>query len=241
MSNAKVTLETYPYNLLEEVFGDQVEWIDDEDHRAGLDKALSTLTEREQQIIQFRYFEQKTLDETCKQFGVTRERVRQCEAKAIRKLRHPARQNMIIFGYEGASEYSGLKNKERELHERESILKEREERLVNILARLKPILEEMDMWGENASETKETSIEYSTMKLPIENLDLSVRSFGCLRRAGAFNVEDVVKIVESGKLLHVRNLGRKSAEEIITKLAEYGIDYRDKEEYKCLALVGESV
>ena len=58
-------------------------------------EALDTLTEREQQVLRLRFGlddgKPRTLEEVGKQFHVTRERIRQIEAKALRKLRHPSR------------------------------------------------------------------------------------------------------------------------------------------------------
>jgi len=64
-----------------------------------VNKILSTLTEREAKILKLRFGIDtgypRTLEEVGKIFRVTRERVRQIEAKAIRKLRHPSRSKMI--------------------------------------------------------------------------------------------------------------------------------------------------
>lgn len=57
----------------------------------AVDDAMETLTEREREIINAHFFSTKTLDDIAADHGVTRERVRQVEAKALRKLRHPSR------------------------------------------------------------------------------------------------------------------------------------------------------
>lgn len=63
--------------------------------RGHLDEVLDSLSPREKRVLQLRFGledgKQRTLEEVGKEFGVTRERIRQIEAKAIRKLRHPTR------------------------------------------------------------------------------------------------------------------------------------------------------
>jgi len=58
-------------------------------------KVLSTLTPREERVIRLRYFYNKTLDEVGKEFSITAPRVRQIECKAMRKLVHPSRSNIL--------------------------------------------------------------------------------------------------------------------------------------------------
>lgn len=66
-------------------------------------KLLDTLTDREQRVLVLRFGlndgRSRTLEEVGKEFNVTRERIRQIEAKALRKLRHPSRAKMLK-GYE---------------------------------------------------------------------------------------------------------------------------------------------
>ena len=60
---------------------------------------LDTLTPREEMVLRLRYGiddgHPRTLEEVGKEFGVTRERIRQIEAKALRKLRHPQRSKKL--------------------------------------------------------------------------------------------------------------------------------------------------
>ena len=64
-----------------------------------INQVLSTLTEREEKVLRLRFGledgRSRTLEEVGKQFNVTRERIRQIEAKALRKLRHPNRSNKV--------------------------------------------------------------------------------------------------------------------------------------------------
>ncbi len=67
--------------------------------RSEVEDALDSLTPRERRVVQLRYglvdARQLTLEEVGKRFGVTRERIRQIEAKALRKLRHPSRSKRL--------------------------------------------------------------------------------------------------------------------------------------------------
>ncbi len=67
------------------------------------------------------------------------------------------------------------------------------------------------------------------LELTIEELDLSVRSFNCLKRAGINTVEDLVNRTEED-MMKVRNLGRKSLEEVINKLDSMGFTLAHEEE-----------
>jgi RNA polymerase primary sigma factor len=64
-----------------------------------MDDVLDSLTSRERRVLQLRFGledgRQRTLEEVGREFGVTRERIRQIEAKALRKLRHPTRSRKL--------------------------------------------------------------------------------------------------------------------------------------------------
>lgn len=71
------------------------DYADEAEKNAALDSILKELTDREERVIRLRYGIPNgtpyTLEEVGKEFGVTRERIRQIEAKALKKLKHPTR------------------------------------------------------------------------------------------------------------------------------------------------------
>ena len=66
------------------------------------------------------------------------------------------------------------------------------------------------------------------LSMTIDELDLSVRSFNCLKRANINTVEDLISKTEE-EMMKVRNLGRKSEEEIVNKLAMMGLSLRSED------------
>lgn len=77
--------------------------------------------------------------------------------------------------------------------------------------------------------SKEEDEQVKVLELPIEEMDLSVRSYNCLKRANINTVDDLIKKSKSD-MLKVRNLGLKSIEEVVAKLQTYGLDLRNDEE-----------
>ena len=96
--------EIYPFNILKAIDSD----LDLRDYDPyKIVEAVNRLTERERTVLELRYENNLTLAETGKEFGVTRERIRQLEERALRKLSHKEmRDSMKRISFE---EYSGLK------------------------------------------------------------------------------------------------------------------------------------
>lgn len=191
----------YPYNLLDEIMQERWEDVLTADQEAGLQQGLDSLTEREQLALEEYFGNSGTLETTGKLFNVGRERARQIIAKAIRKLRHPMRLKKILYGLEG---YERKKAIERE----DLMLDDMEELLIHRRVIAEQLIEE--------KEEKRT-------ELTIEDMDLSVRSFNCLRRA---NIGTLDKLMEYTKeygytgLCRIRNLGRRSLAEIFKRMEE---------------------
>lgn len=76
---------------------------------------------------------------------------------------------------------------------------------------------------------KEESKKEKALEMTIEELDLSVRSYNCLKRAGINTVEDLTEKSQE-EMMKVRNLGRKSLEEVIGKLEALGFTLASEED-----------
>lgn len=179
----------------------------------------ATLKEREREIIRMRFEEDMTLDEISKIFGINRERIRQIEAQALRRLRWPG--NSIYFKYgTHSAEVQDIQRKIQAFEDEKAIL-------------LKKLREQAQKEEEEVKELKAQvdnlpdAQNFYAMRTPIEKLNLSVRSHHCLIRSGCRTIEDLAKFT-SNDLKKVRNLGAKSYKEITTKLYEmFNITLKD--------------
>ena len=155
------------------------------------------LTERERLCIYYKYKDGETLQEIADHFNVTRERIRQILAKALRKLRNPSRTNKFLAA----------------------------PRLELIEARCE--IQELNKIIESLKEVKDIPKDVKVEEIipvlatPIMALDLSVRSYNCLVRKGINTIGDLqnFKIVD---FMKIRNLGLRSFHEIMEKLSEIG-------------------
>ena len=86
-----------------------------------------------------------------------------------------------------------------------------------------------DTMGDKSTVVEKAESQTSKiMEMTIDDMDLSVRSFNCLKRANINTVEDLISKTED-EMMKVRNLGRKSLEEVINKLAMMGLSLADEE------------
>lgn len=75
---------------------------------------------------------------------------------------------------------------------------------------------------------KEDDPVLKTLETPIEELDLSVRAYNCLKRAGHHSLSDLTSLTES-EMMKIRNLGKKSLKEVIDKIKDMGLKFRDED------------
>lgn len=200
----------YPYNLIEEIYDERRTGPYDEDRLKGLEYVLGLLSERERQVLCDRFEDELSLYETGKKYNITRERIRQIEAKAIRKLRHPARMKYITQGYAATSGELRQIVEERYKSTLESL---EAEYLVKI-AELRDKISLIEDKTQKLTATKDANEIITDIGTPLEELNLSVRSYNCLARHGIKTLYDICALTYDD-LQKVRNMGRKSVEEVV--------------------------
>lgn len=219
----------WPYNLLDAIIsmpGKEQQWetVVNDDQMDGLKEAMKSLTEREYSCVFLYYKDGKTFDHIGSEFGITRERARQIIVKAIRKLRHPSRLNIIRYGTELVEKSYELHKRRVELEKEQAELDAWEQQLD--LAKRKADLEAQQrelevMQSEHATECASAFVPQSILNTPVETLDLSARCYNCLyKRAGCKTLADVIKIVRTGEILDIRNFGQKCLNEVLDKTEE---------------------
>lgn len=176
-------------------------------------KSVGTLTEREQKVLHLRFENGLTYEQCGYQLKVTRERIRQVEAKALRKLRHPRhwkqwKMDTMKTAWDIAVERDNLKLE-----------------IINLQQELEKVVRATGYDDKRINQTLK-DVE-PPEDLSIDYLELSVRSWNCLHRAGFTKLSDF-----DGKtvadLMKVRNLGKKSMLEVLERLKEHGVILPDE-------------
>ena len=220
----------YPYNLVDAIFGEPTEFWITPDREAAIESVLKTLTEREQSMIDLIYRQNMTLEQAGAASGVTRERVRQIAAKALRKLRHPSRTRLIRNGetieQQTRVAESNLSAINMEIQEKQSVLVA----LREVLEKSQTAISMLNACLGTVDTPDDKSPVFYNLLSTVEEMDLSVRSYNCLKRAGFNNVKDIIDFVKRNgmdEFYAIRNLGRKSVDEITNVIrTRYGIDLK---------------
>lgn len=172
------------------------------------DYVKTTLTDREAKVLEYRFKESMTLEEIANIFNVNKEVIRQNEKKALRKLRHPKRAKILLYGtkYIDALKSYNKSIEEQRLQEmNDAVAKE-------ISGRFNSVASEMNFDDDTIKGLiVEEAIKRSvSINYDIEDLGLSVRTYNCLKRAGLNTLDDVLNYSDSKGLYEIRNLGLNS-------------------------------
>lgn len=195
----------YPFNLVSDLLDEKGKSEDSEGIELNVfspylirQTLTNTLTEKELRVIELRYGEGLDLRRAGERFGITSERVRQIEAKALYKLKRNLGKMMAV-SYE---EYSLA------CQEKEEAVK-----------KLKALETRTQLSGSLPEQPGKAEI-------PIEDLDLSARAYNALRRADVKTVGEITKKFEDGTIVQCRNLGLTSIKEICKKLTSIGVSVK---------------
>ena len=210
MKNIKEKKE-YPKNLLSQVFVNGLPTDLPDDITLVLEYIIQkTLTEREGRVLDMRYKRYMTMAAIGEEYGLRAERIRQIEAKAVRKLRHPSRSRYILMGMEGYINYL-----------RDTAVDER----------LREYKKEIISLEKKIAELTDTEYEEEKNELenaPLAELDLSVRTFNILYRAGYSTVKELLD-ADTEKIVSLPNLGLKNFSDLIDVLSEKGFGWKSAE------------
>ena len=162
-------------------FDDMLEEISQRELKQTLASILSTLTEKEQKVISMRYGlddgEEKTLEEVGSEFNVTRERIRQIEAKVLRKLRHPSRSRRLKGFLDGPvrTTEEPEKKKDEKKPQREETYAEKKKREQEEAAEYEEFIEDIPEETEEVAEPtlagSETDEEYEYSEEKVKQLE----------------------------------------------------------------------
>lgn len=186
----------YPSNLMREVCPDiEAQKNRPADFTETLAYLLAGMSDKQQEVIKARFADGKTLRQEGERLGVSRERVRQIEQKALSYLRHPMRQRYLRLGVRGVI-----------AQEVEAARKQEGEAVATAMARdIEHHNEKIDLNDAAAS------------SMSIDRLGLSVRAQNCLSRRGCATVYDILRLTPE-EFWKTRNLGAVTGTEIIKKL-----------------------
>lgn len=241
----------YPYNLLSDIFG----WPEpDEEHIKIIENNMETvliclrsliseLIDSDKIVLEKRYNEYKTLTETGRDIGKSKERVRQIEARAVRKLKSQNRINYLrtlfsIFDYPEAIQismlayFNDMEKKELPASKILDAISDKTSVRMELLTsnRFIQMLFEIPSATEalfNHLADFAIDDDYNDMKLSIDisELGLSARTEKVFEIAGCYTLGACIEKINSGEAPEMRNYGIKSHNEIINKIDELGFGY----------------
>lgn len=199
--------------IMQRKFGDLEAYPSDLEE--SLDTMLQKLHDREREVILYRYEEGLTHDDIAKKLNVTRERIKQIEAKALRKLRYAS--GWVLVGKDRVVSAMEIQKQ----IENDIAIRTKHEVVMALddkVASLRKIIKDC---------TEDAIKKYlaSDPDLKIEELDFSVRTYKCLKNVGINTVGDIRKRSVS-ELSRVHNLGSRSVTEIEEKMAALGFELR---------------
>lgn len=185
----------YPMNLIKEIVGDEWDGVElPRDILATVEYILfRDFTERDVDVIHYRFLYGMTYQEIGNIISLSRNRVGQLLQHSLRRLRHPSRKLYLQHGVSG-------------------IDKVETDEIIERYKKEHPVTDLVN-----------NGIKQTVRDFNINELELSVRSYNALARANYETMSDIIYGFKTDQIYTVRNLGRKSLEEIHGKLVAIGV------------------
>ena len=176
-------------------------------------------------VLRYKFF--NTLDAVAKELGVTRERIRQIENKALRIMCYPRYNEMLLISNRVKAIQEAVREQQHELELTLNDLKLEIAKARAKIAKIQSLFEYEEIKEKFKELELEEEFRRSKFEIAVEELELSVRSYNCVRRAGIRTVYDLIQKSEED-MMKVRNLGRKSLKEIREKLHSMGLGFKNE-------------
>lgn len=197
MTISEIYKYPFPNNLINDI-GIQIPENIPGDYNATLMYVIMRyLPERYYKILLMRYEQMLTYEQIGDEFSISKERVRQIISYDLRKLRHPKISTILSKGL--LKYYDSISNKQYEIGYTKGYF-----------------------YGSKSVLSKEPD-KVNLMENPIEYLDLKVRPYNCLKKKGISKISELCSMSEYD-LIHIRNMGKGSVEEIKARLEEIGLE-----------------
>lgn len=184
-------------------------------HRSLKKVLREHFTERERKVLISRGIRKMSVEQIGKELNVTRERIRQIEAKALRKFRKRNLRNQVFLGIDYYKRFEEAKNEGRKIASQE---------MTDMLEDFKTLYYKEKK--QELIQSEKSRIYQQVMETSIEDMGLSTRSKNCLRRKKLFTIGDIIHLKKSD-LMEIRCLGKRSYDEIIRALRERGVELKN--------------
>lgn len=158
---------------------------------------LKILTPRQQEAIQHVYFEELTCSDAAKLMGITHNRPQQLIDAALHTFRQPSNRFRITYG---DAFISNLHNKQQEYSE---------------------ALIDKQLADEQAANLHLVNLNNPRVAMPIDVLDLSIRTYNALKRSKVSTIRDAIMLIRNNKIQKLRGIGSKGADEVTTTIQQY--------------------
>lgn len=209
----------WPKNLIADIFSSEEEADKIIGNRSDYDVITSvmigvtSLSNSIQHDVLMRYYhDKKSLNGVGQELGKSPERIRQIKAKALRLLRHPSRVNLLRNNIHDILEVDLATANQR--------IADLTTHYEGEIDRLKEVIKNN---GTEIPPREPVQAMEELYYMDIEKLDLSVRAYNCLARANIKNVSQIISAFQEDKIYAIRNMGRRSVEEVYLKLTSLGI------------------